>query len=243
MSPGQRRRKSSTAASTWGRPWQVSSPLTQASSSLPAGQGPDSKIQVWASVNEADIGRIVPGVPVSFTVDAYPNETFKGEVAQVRLNATMTQNVVTYTVVVTTENKKVETPPDKSTTGGEAINTGPRYKLLPYMTANLLFEIERHEDVLKVPNAALRWKPRPQQIAPDVREETLKAMAGGGGKSKKNPVTARRDRSGSRQPKTAPKTRRPPTATRRPRTARSRPRAAMRRTRHNWRVPPARRRA
>ena len=64
----------------------------------------------------------------------------------------MTQNVVTYTVVVTTENKEM--------------------KLLPYMTASLKFEIEHHENVLKVPNAALRWKPRPKQIAPDVRDET-----------------------------------------------------------------------
>src|SRR5208337_3014969 len=63
-----------------------------------------SKMQVWASVNEADIGRIRPGVKVHFTVDAYPNEVFYGEVLQVRLNATMTQNVVTYTVVVTTDN-------------------------------------------------------------------------------------------------------------------------------------------
>ena len=115
-----------------------------------------SRIQVWASVNEADIGRIHPGVKVHFTVDAYPNETFLGEVSQVRLNATMTQNVVTYTVVVTTENKDM--------------------KLLPYMTASLQFEIERHENVLKVPNAALRWKPRPKQIAPDIRAETLAAM-------------------------------------------------------------------
>ena len=115
-----------------------------------------SQIQVWASVNEADIGRIRPGVKVHFTVDAYPNEIFVGEVLQVRLNATMTQNVVTYTVVVTTENKDM--------------------KLLPYMTASLQFEIERHEDVLKVPNAALRWKPRPKQIAPDIRDETLAAM-------------------------------------------------------------------
>ncbi|MGO9112788.1 MAG: efflux RND transporter periplasmic adaptor subunit [Thermoguttaceae bacterium] len=115
-----------------------------------------SKIQVWASVNEADIGRIHKGVKVRFKVDAYPNETFVGEVAQIRLNATMTQNVVTYTVVVTTDNKDM--------------------KLLPYMTASLLFEIERHENVLKVPNAALRWKPRPKQIAPDIRAETVAAM-------------------------------------------------------------------
>ena len=115
-----------------------------------------SRIQVWASVNEADIGRIHQGMKVHFTVDAYPNETFIGEVSQIRLNATMTQNVVTYTVVVTTENKEM--------------------KLLPYMTASLHFEIERHENVLKVPNAALRWKPRPKQIAPDIRAETLAAM-------------------------------------------------------------------
>ena len=76
-----------------------------------------SRIQVWASVNEADIGRIHPGLKVHFTVDAYPNDVFVGEVLQVRLNATMTQNVVTYTVVVTTENKEM--------------------KLLPYMTASL----------------------------------------------------------------------------------------------------------
>ena len=76
----------------------------------------------------------------------------------------MTQNVVTYTVVVTTENKD---------------------EMLPYMTANLQFEIERHENVLKVPNAALRWKPRPKQIAPDVRAETLAAMNRRDDKSKR----------------------------------------------------------
>ena len=139
-----------------------------------------SRMQVWASVNEADIGRIQPGVKVHFTVDAYPNETFVGEVLQVRLNATMTQNVVTYTVVVTTENKDM--------------------KLLPYMTANLKFEIERHEDVLKVPNAALRWKPRPQQIAPDIRAETLAAMNRHDDKPKPaRPQEGQGQRPGSRQ--------------------------------------------
>jgi len=64
-----------------------------------------TRMQVWASVNEADIGRIHPGMHVHFTVDAYPDETFEGDVAQIRLNATMTQNVVTYTVVVATKNE------------------------------------------------------------------------------------------------------------------------------------------
>ena len=62
------------------------------------------KIQVWASVNEADIARIHKGTEARFTVDAFPKDVFRGKVAQVRLNAAMTQNVVTYTVVVTVDN-------------------------------------------------------------------------------------------------------------------------------------------
>src|SRR5208337_5577731 len=62
------------------------------------------RIQVWASVNEADIGNIHPGQPVTFTVDAFPNRVFHGSVNKVRYNATMTQNVVTYTVEVNTDN-------------------------------------------------------------------------------------------------------------------------------------------
>jgi HlyD family secretion protein len=108
-----------------------------------------SRLQIWASVNEADIGRIRPGMPVHFTVDAYPNETFLGKVLQIRLNATMTQNVVTYTVVVETDNSDM--------------------KLKPYMTANLQFETDHHKDVLMVPNAALRWKPRSSQVVPALR--------------------------------------------------------------------------
>ena len=106
-----------------------------------------SRMQVWASVNEADIGRIHAGLPVHFTLATYPGETFEGKVTQVRLNAQSTQNVVTYTVVVTTDN-----PPTAEYPNG---------KLFPYMTANLKFEVERHPDVLLVPNAALRWKPQP----------------------------------------------------------------------------------
>ena len=63
-----------------------------------------TRMQVWASVNEADIGNIHSGQSVKFTVDAYPGETFGGTVVQIRLNATMTQNVVTYTVVVNADN-------------------------------------------------------------------------------------------------------------------------------------------
>jgi RND family efflux transporter MFP subunit len=109
------------------------------------------KVQVWVSVNEADIGKIREKQAVRFTVDAYSGETFQGKVAQIRLNATMTQNVVTYTVVVTTDNSNE--------------------RLLPYLTANVQFEVARRDDVLRVPNAALRWRPLPQWIAPEVREK------------------------------------------------------------------------
>jgi HlyD family secretion protein len=107
------------------------------------------RVQVWVSVNEADIGSIYPDQPVTFTVDAFPHQTFVGRVGKVRLNATMTQNVVTYTVEVNTEN--------------------PDGKLLPYLTANVHFEAGRRTNVLRVPSAALRWVPQADQIAPALR--------------------------------------------------------------------------
>jgi HlyD family secretion protein len=115
------------------------------------------RIQAWVSVNEADVGSIFKGQPVTFTVDAYPGRVFQGQVGQVRLNATMTQNVVTYTVEVDTNN-----------------DDG---KLLPYLTTNAQFRIGRRQGVLLVPNAALRWSPRPNQIAPETGQ-TPRAPAG-----------------------------------------------------------------
>jgi HlyD family secretion protein len=120
-----------------------------------------TRIQVWASVNEADIGSIHPGQPVTFTVDAYPGITFEGVVGKIRLNATMTQNVVTYTVEVNTDN-----------TDG---------KLLPYLTANLKFMVAERKNVLLVPNAALRWAPRPEQIVAAFRQSPKKERGGQGG--------------------------------------------------------------
>jgi HlyD family secretion protein len=114
------------------------------------------RLQVWASVNEADIGNIKLDQAVTFTVDAHPDEVFRGTVSQIRLNASMTQNVVTYTVVVTTDNSKE--------------------KLLPYLTANLQFQISKHEGVLLVPNAALRWKPVATQVAPEARDEFMRTQ-------------------------------------------------------------------
>ncbi len=111
------------------------------------------RLEIWASVNEADISSIHHGQPVHLTVDAYPRTSFHGEVKQVRLNASMTQNVVTYTVVVSTAN--------------------PDGKLLPYMTANLQFEVARRDDVLLVPSQALRWRPLPEQVVPEARDDAF----------------------------------------------------------------------
>jgi HlyD family secretion protein len=130
------------------------------------------RMQIWASVNEADIGKILIGLPVRFTIDTYPGETFVGKVSQIRLNAQTTQNIVTYTVVVSTDN-----PPTADKPNG---------KLIPYMTANVKFEIQHHSNVLKVPNAALRWKPRPLQIAPEAREFGSAGPRNSGGEKKES---------------------------------------------------------
>ena len=128
-----------------------------------------TRMQVWVAVNEADIGHIQPNQNVTFTCDAFPGKKFEGKVGKVRLNATMTQNVVTYTVEVVTEN--------------------PKQILLPYLTANVQFEVEKDPNVLLVPNAALRWYPSSvDQVAADARadfkpidEEPAGGNGGGGG--------------------------------------------------------------
>jgi HlyD family secretion protein len=118
------------------------------------------KMQVWASVKEADIGRITQGQTARFTVEAVPAETFKGRVGQIRLNAALTQNEVTYTVVVDVDNR------DR--------------KLLPHLTAHVNFVAEERKDVLLVPNAALRWRPQPQQVAKADRAAHARWLRGGG---------------------------------------------------------------
>ena len=117
------------------------------------------RLQVWVSVNEADIGNIRPGQPVTFTVDAYPGQVFKGEVGKVRLNASMTQNVVTYTVEVNTDNSDG--------------------RLLPYLTANVQFLVSERHNVLLVPSSALRWTPQPDQQASESSEQMSIGSAGG----------------------------------------------------------------
>jgi HlyD family secretion protein len=117
-------------------------------------------MKVWASVNEADISHVHEGQDVRFTVDARPGETFTGKVHLIRLNAAMTQNVVTYTVEVATDN-----------TAG---------KLLPYMTAEAEFTVAPRKNALLVPNAALRWRPRQaEQVVPDALAQ-FRLLARGG---------------------------------------------------------------
>jgi HlyD family secretion protein len=110
------------------------------------------RLAVWASVFEMDISHVREGQDVTFTVDAYPKDVFTGKVAKIRLNANMTQNVVTYTVVVHTDN-----PADKDHPSG---------KLLPYLTADVRFQVTDKKGVLLVPNAALDWDPPSQSVDP-----------------------------------------------------------------------------
>ena len=95
--------------------------------------------QLKANIDEADLGQVAAGQPVSFTVDAYPGQTFRGTVQQVRLNPVIEQNVVTYAAIISAPN--------------------PELHLKPGMTASVTIEIARRDDVLRVPNASLRFKP------------------------------------------------------------------------------------
>jgi HlyD family secretion protein len=103
-----------------------------------------SRIRIEAQVDEADIGNVKTGDPVTFTVDAYPDRSMSARVEQVRVAATEVQNVVTYTVII------------------EATN--PDLELLPGMTANVEIVHGERENVLRVPNDALRFRP-PQETA------------------------------------------------------------------------------
>lgn len=109
-----------------------------------------SKMEIELAIDEADIGQVEPGQGVSFTVDAFPDRRFRGEVQQIRLSATNTNNVITYPVVVAVDNSD--------------------QVLLPGMTANAEIEVSRRGGVLRVPNAALRYKPADDAgIAPPPR--------------------------------------------------------------------------
>ncbi len=122
-----------------------------------------TKMQIEVSVDEADISRIQLHQNASFTVDSYPEQTFRGKVIQIRSAPIITQNVVTYVVVVSVDNSDL--------------------KLKPGMTANVSVEVAKKDDVLKLPPAALRFKPKSK--GDDAKEKPAGAAgqrpAGGGG--------------------------------------------------------------
>jgi HlyD family secretion protein len=103
------------------------------------------KMQVDTSVAEADVGKLVAGMEASFMVDAFPGERFRGKVRQIRNAAQNVQNVVTYDAVIDVDNGELE--------------------LRPGMTANVTFVFANREDVLRVPNAALRFRMSPEASA------------------------------------------------------------------------------
>lgn len=98
-----------------------------------------SKMQIETNISEADIGHILPDMPATFSVDAYPNDKFSGKIRQVRLSPTEESNVVMYTVIIEIDNSS--------------------RKLLPGMTASVTIKAQEAKDVLSIPAMALQYKP------------------------------------------------------------------------------------
>ncbi|MGH9364849.1 MAG: efflux RND transporter periplasmic adaptor subunit [Thermoanaerobaculia bacterium] len=117
-----------------------------------------TKMQVSADVSESDIGGVRVGQPVRFSVDAFADRVFRGAISQIRLNATVNQNVVTYPVIIGVPN--------------------PDLNLRPSMTANVSIDVATAQGSLRIPNAALRWKPENAPAAAAPAEERA-ARAGG----------------------------------------------------------------
>jgi HlyD family secretion protein len=110
-----------------------------------------TRMQVHANVDEADIGSISEQARVDFTVDAYPNDVFRGQIVEIRLSPQTVQNVVTYSVILGIENSEL--------------------KLKPGMTANITITVDERANVLKVPNSALRYTP------PNMQREEIPARS------------------------------------------------------------------
>jgi len=129
-----------------------------------------TKMQVSANIDEADIGRIRPGQHATFRVDAYPTDTFEGTVSQIRLQQIVVQNVTTYATIIDVAN--------------------PDLRLKPGMTTNLRIEVARKAGVLRVPNAAVRFRPSAdifnalnQPVPPDVAATGRGGRGGGRGQN------------------------------------------------------------
>jgi hypothetical protein len=119
-------------------------------------------MQVNANIDEADVGRIRPNQNVTFRVDAYPGEEFQGSVSQIRLQPVVVQNVTTYATIINVPN--------------------PELKLKPGMTANLRVQIARRADVLRVANAAMRFRPTAEIFAALNQPVPPEALGGRGGR-------------------------------------------------------------
>ncbi|HXG93553.1 MAG TPA: efflux RND transporter periplasmic adaptor subunit [Blastocatellia bacterium] len=144
-----------------------------------------TKMQVLASIDEADVGQIRQGIKANFTVDAFPGEVFSGEITQLRLNAQTQQNVVTYTAVIDVAN--------------------PELKLRPGMTANITVPVDKRENVLAIPNAALRFKPNLSEKEQQELREKMEARrkereAQQGAQEGQQPGQGRQRREGQGQP-------------------------------------------
>jgi HlyD family secretion protein len=120
-----------------------------------------TKMQVSANIDEADIGRIRPGQRTTFRVDAYPAETFEGNVAQIRLQPVVVQNVTTYTTIVNVDNSDL--------------------RLKPGMTANIRVEVSSKPNALRMPNTAIRFRPTTDIFAALNQPVPPEAVAGGRG--------------------------------------------------------------
>jgi HlyD family secretion protein len=127
-----------------------------------------TKMQVNANVDESDVGRMRPGQAVTFRVDAYPNESFRGAVAQVRLQPTTVQNVVTYQTVIQVPNEQL--------------------KLKPGMTATVTIEVARKNDVLRLPAAATRFRPGAEIFAALKQEPPAAGPRGDGAVATSGPA-------------------------------------------------------
>ena len=118
-------------------------------------------LKLEGGVDESEIGKVRQGMTVRFGVDAYPNQTFTGKITMVRLNPTIQSNVVTYTTVAEVNNADL--------------------RLKPGMTASMRIEVSRRDNVMRIPNAALRFRPNNDMYAALKQEPPTPARAGGAG--------------------------------------------------------------
>jgi HlyD family secretion protein len=120
-----------------------------------------TRMQVEAAVDEADVGRLREGMEATFTVDAFPGRTFRGQIVQIRKAPQVVQNVVSYTTVVAVSN--------------------PDGILMPGMTANVRIQVDRQEEAIRIPNAALRFRPPGEPGGEPARAATGAPAREGGG--------------------------------------------------------------